>query len=776
MSTSSGGSPAPRYAHVGQRTVRSSHESSHASLEVLNSGNASHSQQRPSKPSTAPASRPGLATCTGHSEQVEEEQPSPSSVHSQNSTRGSSANAAHATHSRLLRGILVDVVTSRRMNESQGSREEDAKSESRSVATTLRSVASMSAASLARAEKELSKILPLDENGACVLLSRSDIERIHDPETLRFLRDNAATFIKYFGRSNRNTPANLLPPDVAPSVVAAGAPQSKVVHSASDIEKAVLDLANDINTFITAVDSEGGSYRIPVESDGTLYVPVETGDPLDDGCDENDAIRVATAQSVNSSQLLDDEELRVLQEEEEEARQALLEDGDEVVMGSNRACDDDSKIRGQAEREEAMQEEERRLAPSEQDSVLLGSLTGDAAPEHHGTSQLPKRETRDTLRIAVERKRERKGGKPSFMGQTKATAARSKPGRREAMLEGLRPQPAADNKATPEGDVGQKPTFNVTKCSAPLGHQRETQARPPALDGAMRPMLTPAQEQRVAFILEHEDWDTCAQFSAPSSDAELPHGDEDEVVRRSGTYAAASGFGHEPATQQRLKEIDAQLEAMARARCNATSESEAEARCLMTKLLGQEDRNAVDSDGSIIHECIEAPANVSQAASATSESRATSQLKTTQEEANAAAAAKHERMKRLGNGYVEELRRDRVARERLTGLNERLERLHSDLDNLVTPPFVFNQQYEMQADPSAWKWPPELPAPSENEIQKLLLDARRETAFLLTGSDAGDDAAPPAPPPICHLPSGLADEHLELEDKDESESVEPDVQ
>lgn len=83
----------------------------------LNSGNASHSQQRPSKPSTAPASRPGLATCTGHSEQVEEEQPSPSSVHSQNSTRGSSANAAHATHSRLLRGILVDVVTSRRMNE-----------------------------------------------------------------------------------------------------------------------------------------------------------------------------------------------------------------------------------------------------------------------------------------------------------------------------------------------------------------------------------------------------------------------------------------------------------------------------------------------------------------------------------------------------------------------------------------------------------------------------------------------------------------------------------
>ncbi|PBJ68338.1 hypothetical protein BCY84_21749 [Trypanosoma cruzi cruzi] len=152
---------------------------------------------------------------------------------------------------------------------------------------------SMSVSSIARAEQILQKSVPLVNGGRHIALTTEDVRRIRDKELLRFLQANSSMFVKYLQRQREH----------APTATDAAAPPSTgdATKESTDIEQELSTLANRIETFITAFDSDGEEYHICVDSEGNVLVPVaaeEEEDRLstaavtdaDEGEDEADVV------------------------------------------------------------------------------------------------------------------------------------------------------------------------------------------------------------------------------------------------------------------------------------------------------------------------------------------------------------------------------------------------------------------------------------------------------------------------------------------------------
>ncbi|EAN95204.1 hypothetical protein, conserved [Trypanosoma cruzi] len=152
---------------------------------------------------------------------------------------------------------------------------------------------SMSVSSIARAEQILQKSVPLVNGGRHIALTTEDVRRIRDKELLRFLQANSSMFVKYLQRQREH----------APTATDAAVPPSTddAKKESTVIEQELSTLANRIETFITAFDSDGEEYHICVDSEGNVLVPVaaeEEEDRLstvavtdaDEGEDEADVV------------------------------------------------------------------------------------------------------------------------------------------------------------------------------------------------------------------------------------------------------------------------------------------------------------------------------------------------------------------------------------------------------------------------------------------------------------------------------------------------------
>eukprot|EP00760_Papus_ankaliazontas_P029960 PhM_4_TR454/c0_g1_i1/m.31185 len=113
--------------------------------------------------------------------------------------------------------------------------------------------------------------------------------------------------------------------------------------------------------------------------------------------------------------------------------------------------------------------------------------------------------------------------------------------------------------------------------------------------------------------------------------------------------------------------------------------------------------------------------------------------------------------------YIAEMREERETKNLITNINERLSKIHNQTEQLFTPPFVFNSQYELEAEPEAWQWPEDVPCVSKLELHKLIMDACAEQ-----GVDPPEGHLEGgANPAVLMMPSDYADyDFAEEEEKD----------
>ncbi|KAH9600844.1 hypothetical protein LSM04_008609 [Trypanosoma melophagium] len=234
---------------------------------------------------------PTPSSQSGHVEKNDDGSNSASSVHNIASTEGGetvlSSLASRAFMQVLSARVLgtqldgnamvtVDELDSQGENEMGGNDDLLSLISSSTAGTTTNSLApSLSISSIARAEQILHKSVPLVNGGRHVALTKEDVSRIRDGELLRFLETNSAMFVKYLQRRSDSTPV--------PETI-----DTNVTDDA-DVEQEIENLANKIETFITAFDDEGQQYHICVDNEGKLLVPVAPEDVLDDIIDSDAA-------------------------------------------------------------------------------------------------------------------------------------------------------------------------------------------------------------------------------------------------------------------------------------------------------------------------------------------------------------------------------------------------------------------------------------------------------------------------------------------------------
>ncbi|KEG13936.1 kinectin [Trypanosoma grayi] len=148
---------------------------------------------------------------------------------------------------------------------------------------------SMSVSSIARAEQLLQKSVPLVNGGRHVSLTKEDVGRIRDSELLRFLETNSAFFVKYLHRHGDSATT-----EETTATAGDAGPGERV-----NIELEISNLANTIETFITAFDNDGHEYHICVDNEGKLLVPVaEEDDVVDDSATA--AAEAVTADNISA--------------------------------------------------------------------------------------------------------------------------------------------------------------------------------------------------------------------------------------------------------------------------------------------------------------------------------------------------------------------------------------------------------------------------------------------------------------------------------------------
>lgn len=152
------------------------------------------------------------------------------------------------------------------------------------------SCVSLSFSALMRAEASLNKKLPVVHGGMHVEFTKEDLMRIKDPEVLEFFEKNGGLFKKYL--KSKSSP--VAPSKETPSSV-----------SAADIQKKILEFQNEIETFITAVDDVGRTYKIEIDESGVVQVPIDDDTGLGEEFDseEIDTLRSDHEEIVSTTEI-----------------------------------------------------------------------------------------------------------------------------------------------------------------------------------------------------------------------------------------------------------------------------------------------------------------------------------------------------------------------------------------------------------------------------------------------------------------------------------------
>jgi hypothetical protein len=583
-------------------------------------------------------------------------------------------------------------------------------------------------------ERELGRSLPLSVTGTHVLLSAADVTQVRDAETLQFLERNSALFVKYF-RDTHPSDSSEANPAVTTANASATADvtetahnpkDTKSSHTADDIARQVKVLCEEIDTFITAVDYEGREYQVQVGDDGVLPIPVDVGGPWD----QEDQVVFADMEDFT------EDELRAFNKEF-----GITSDEDESGAG-----DDGNDTERLDQEAEALHPETDGDRPTSGVDVQETPRppTGDSEAGLSAEDAIRKRfdDHRKLLalsgELALQRKlnavvAHHKGDKPRYMSSTTASANLS-----GAPTAALPPSP-------PPAPAPKK--FQVQYC----GSNRPSGGAPPRVVDMppviavreQRQTLSRDEEQRISFLLDHENWEQLSMDEADGDRSSRHTGAEDSVsvatTRKTAATSALSydrastssyapgngGYKADERSQQRLRDIDSQLELLQGVRAQETG-SLSEDDAGTSNFLG----TAAPDSSSSVSKVVTPQTSVARSTAATSQrgakpatSIAAVTPTTAAAEAEKLAADKR---KAMGDGYLKNYREDKAVRQQLAALNGKLSAISSEMDTLMTPPFSFNMTYEMEMEPSEWKWPDELPKPSETAIQALLNVATRE--------------------------------------------------
>jgi hypothetical protein len=598
----------------------------------------------------------------------------------------------------------------------------------------------MSLASVSRTERSLGHSLPTDESGQHVILTRRDLERLQDPDTLQFLHDHSELFSKYTAAAHHDE-----------SSLSSSTTRPHERNSCDDIQKHVDALCTEIETFMTAVDFEGNTYHIHLDEMGELRVPLVSTD----GGGGDDLL--LDGMMMIGGGVLDTDSDRPLVTEEDFAQF-------DAEFGLQDPIADEDPPDGQEEEEAgdpAFDIDPFHRVDAEGDSCssvnMASATTTVDAPDQDVALTLQRRPLLEKLLDAGPRQRlqmiikhHRSGGaKPRYMATTEArkfSQQQQKPEDPTTAPPHGPPQPPAAPSPPPARG------FTVQHCSAQRRSGPATATPRP-----QRQTLSVAEERRVQFILDNEQWEE-GLMATPQLHAHLAQqvelGETDDarsdgaVTKKSmqsaasssllaydetsaASYAAATG-GYVPTPQltTKLQSIENRLALLRAARERShdapTGAPPSSARSAAAPTTATTPEVTAARDGG--KHTRKAPASAARTTSNNSDAASSAALTEQAEK----AAVEALRRKQLGNNYLTAVREDQQVRREMSDLNDRLQRLHEAMDELVTPPFAFNTTYEMKESPESWRWPDSTPPPTADQLAVLLRQAAEENMRYAT--------------------------------------------
>lgn len=663
-----------------------------------------------------------------------------------NGNRRSSSSASNSTQQQDVRvssagsivsRVRIDVATHRHAQKTPGGGGSDPQRQSRE-STAAASSAAMTAGShqsICRMERELGRSLPLNGAGSHVMLSASDLKQVRDTETLQFLQQNSELFVKYF-RETHPSSANPTATTSSSTNDEVDEVKKRTSHTADDLARQVKVLCEEIETFITAVDYEGKEYQVQVGDDGVLPIPVG-------GLwDQEDQVVYADMEDFT------EDELRAFNKEF-----GITSDEDDTGADGGDDADMMEETDSPSQPEESETDDHQGSDSNSKEGSATTPRTPTAQSDSSGLS------TEDAIRkrfddhrkllaltgeLALQRKlnavvAHHKGDKPRYMSSTTASTNLS-----GAPM--LPPSP-------PPAPAPPVKKFQVQYCGSNRpsgGAPLRVVDMPPVIPvREQRQTLSRDEEQRISFLLDHDDWESLSMDQVDGVEGRGGGGEETASVATTRKTAATSALSYDRASassyapssggykadaqsQQRLRDIESQLEMLQNIR-------DEEAALVVNDAGGPPDRllgTAPPPPSSLGSKGSTPQTSVSRSNAATStrggakpssiaagSSSAAMAPMTAAAEAEKAAAQKR---KAMGDGYLKNYREDKAVRQQLAAINGKLSAISSEMDTLMTPPFSFNTTYEMETNPSEWKWPDELQKPSEDAIQALLSVATRE--------------------------------------------------
>lgn len=220
-------------------------------------------------------------------------------VKSSTSSVGPSPARGQSAGSGVVSRVRVDVLASRlpaANRRSSGGAGGSGLRESRqsSVAATSVVSSALSLSSVAAMERQLGHPLKLDASGTHIILSKEELAKVRDKETLQFLEQNSSMFVKYYQelaaaeKEVTEAEAEQNGENGESNRAGGGTDHRFKPVDASEIAKHVEALYNEITTFITAIDYEGQSYQLTLDEHGDLRVPLPTTEDGEGDAAEND--------------------------------------------------------------------------------------------------------------------------------------------------------------------------------------------------------------------------------------------------------------------------------------------------------------------------------------------------------------------------------------------------------------------------------------------------------------------------------------------------------
>jgi hypothetical protein len=677
-----------------------------------------------------------------------------------------------------------------------------------------------------------------------IVLSKADIGRIHDAETLQFLQDNSQQFLKYIGgrapeQTARSRGGSTAGSDAGPAVrnmmtesqtrtllgssrgASAGVRRS---HGAGDVDALVQQLTDDIATFITGMDDDGAVYHIATDAEtGELCIPIDENDGNDDdhhvvrdrdlvaafgedefagyadddeGGDGTLALGEAAAARA-AGQLPPSGAVDASAGEASNFALALLrkrrdgvpipaprpasgaaddddDDGDGDVAVAPRNDVDDDDVDDDAVVPECVEsptsvaailgEHKRRRS-----SIPLASAP--AAPPAAGAVKLftpslrpPNKRIANLLKFAATTRGDKQ---PGFMQSTAARRGKAgkqggaddDAGKKAAQQE---QQPGATSGDEPETEGSKHNTSSMSAAAAVNSSMARRSAEGAAayvgkadpskavVVRSQRPKLSDAEERRLDWLLDADDWQTSVtpvpvtgSFVDPASLAPANQGfvppaesvqrivDIDKLLAAFGSARmgalydngavrpdAAGAASEQPAGGDEDGVVDECADVVAVAEEDAPPAAAASLKLSPSRdhaeqpHIGTPRKQATNTTASLSPSVPvqkkpafgSSPASKKSVAAAggTASTAATAVVPITAaaEERRAAEA----KAKAAGNRFMREFREEREQRVKLQGINDRLARINAEVGVLFTAEFNVNHKMEMHRDPALMKW------------------------------------------------------------------------